>query len=62
MAHAEEIRFDGRTCYALEATAPGSFLGVHHDEDGALVAVDAIGRRRLELKLRAGPEEPPPAN
>ena len=53
VASGREIPLDGKLCYAMEPTAPGSFLGVEHDARGTatrVVAVDAIGRKLVDLK------------
>lgn len=57
---AVELRLDDKSCYAMEPTAAGSFLGVTHETREYFVAVDPIGKRTVNLRTRkiaVAPEE-----
>ena len=50
---AVEISIDGRSCYPLEPTAVGSWIGVDHGAGEYTIAVDPVTKKLV--KVKAGP-------
>jgi hypothetical protein len=49
IAGAPSIVIDERSCYSVEPTAAGSFLGARHEVDKYLLAIDPMTKKVLDL-------------